>query len=219
MGYKTSYLNWINDQIGKVYDSTNGLKMLELGNQVIRPDKQITETTGKEYFTRLGYDHISVDLNGLHGALAKDLSKLEDFLEYKEYFDVITNAGTIEHVEPYESQHTAFLNVHNSLKIGGIAIHIGPDIEFTKRGHCQYYYDLSFWENITKLSDYEFIDTAILPHTTKSISKWRLYAVKKTGHRFINADELLSKIHVLQGPVGGMYIDGRDKRNPERIKK
>ena len=86
MGYKTSYLNWINDQIGKVYDSTNGLKMLELGNQVIRPDKQITETTGKAYFTRLGYEHTSVDLNGLDGALVKDLSKLEDFTEFKNYF-------------------------------------------------------------------------------------------------------------------------------------
>jgi|TARA_X000000950_G_scaffold218249_1_gene262675 hypothetical protein len=219
MGYKTPYLYWINDQIGKVYNSIDGLKMLELGNQVIRPDKKIYETTGKEYFTRLGYHHISVDLNGLDGALTKDLSKLEDFIEYKEYFDVITNAGTIEHVEPYESQYTAFLNVHNSLKIGGIAIHIGPDIEFTKKGHCQYYYDLSFWENITKLSDYEFIDTAVLPKTSKSISKWRLYAIKKIGDKFISANELLSKIHVLPGPVGGMYIDGADKKNKNRVKK
>ena len=115
MGYKTPYLRWMNEHIGQVYDSVDGLKMLELGNQVIRPDKQIREPTGKLYFTNLGYEHTSVDLNGLDGALIKDLSKLEDFAEYKEYFDVITNAGTIEHVEPFEKQHTAFLNVHNSV--------------------------------------------------------------------------------------------------------
>ena len=58
--------------------------MLELGNQVIRPDKQIPEITGKAYFHRLGYEHTSVDLNGLDGALVKDLSKLEDFTEFNE---------------------------------------------------------------------------------------------------------------------------------------
>ena len=122
MGYKTPYLRWMNEHIGQVYDSVDGLKMLELGNQVIRPDKQIRETTGKLYFTNLGYEHTSVDLNGLDGALIKDLSKLEDFAEYKEYFDVITNAGTIEHVEPFEKQHTAFLNVHNSLTLNCVTL-------------------------------------------------------------------------------------------------
>ena len=185
--------------------------MLELGNQVIRPDKQIPETTGKAYFTRLGYKHTSVDLNGLDGALVKDLSKLEDFTEFKNYFDVITNAGTIEHVEPYESQHTAFLNVHNSLKIGGIAIHIGPELGVTKPGHCQYYYDIPFWDNITNHSDYTFLGTTLL-------SRWRLYAVRKTGDKFIDADQLHSKIHRMEGPKGGMYIDGKDKKARNKLK-
>ena len=211
MGYRTSYLRWINEHISQVYSSVNGLKMLELGNQVIRPDKKISETTGKAYFTRLGYEHTSIDLNGLDGALVKDLSKLQDFSEYKECFDVITNAGTIEHVEPYEAQHTAFLNVHNSLKIGGVAIHIGPDVEFAKRGPCQYYYDLPFWHNITENSDYQFLGTT-------ELSRWRLYAVKKTGNGFIDADKLHSKIHVLPGPIGGMYIDGKHKKDKNRLK-
>ena len=212
MGYKPSYLNWMNDHITPIYPNANGLKMLELGNQVIRPDKQIPETTGKAYFTRLGYKHTSVDLNGLDGALVKDLSKLEDFTEFKNYFDVITNAGTIEHVEPYESQHTAFLNVHNSLKIGGIAIHIGPELGVTKPGHCQYYYDIPFWDNITNHSDYTFLGTTLL-------SRWRLYAVRKTGDKFIDTDQLHSKIHRMEGPKGGMYIDGKHKKDKNRLKK
>jgi|TARA_B110000881_G_scaffold127095_1_gene111628 hypothetical protein len=212
MGYRTSYLNWMNEHIAPTFPNVSGLKMLELGNQVIKPDKRIPETTGKAYYTRLGYEHTSVDLNGLDGALVKDLSNLEHFTEFQNYFDVITNAGTIEHVEPYESQHTAFLNVHNSLKTGGIAIHIGPELGTTKPGHCQYYYDLPFWDNITEHSDYDFLGTCVL-------SRWRLYAVKKTGDKFIDAENLHSKIHRVTGPKGGMYIDGKDKKAQNRLNK
>jgi hypothetical protein len=205
MGYRPPFLVWIDEHITKIFSSTTNLKMLELGNQIIKGGVPNGERTGKAYYTNQGFEHTSVDLNGLDGSLVKDLSNLDDFAEYKDYFDVITNAGTIEHVEPFEAQYTAYLNVHNSLKIGGVALHIGPDINFTKKNHCQYYYDKEFYDTIVENSDYEFLGT-------ENILNWRHYAYRKVGNKFIDKELLLSKIHKTNGPVGGMYIDGKDKK-------
>lgn len=210
MGYNQSYLWWVNAQVDKVYNSVKNLKMLELGNQLIKKSPAIKETTGKDYYTKLGYDHTSIDLNGLNGALKKDLSNLDDFKEYKKYFNVITNSGTTEHVEPFEGQYNAFLNIHNSLKIGGLAIHIVPDVEFSKPGHAQYYYDLNFYDTLVENSDYTYLDTTIL-YTANKKNCWRAYAYKKIGDKFIDKKNLLDNIHILDGPVGGMYVSGKTK--------
>ena len=207
MGLNLKYLNQINEHVNKIYSSTKNLTMLELGNQVINQSAgPITEKTGKEYFTKLGYIHTSIDLNGLDGAEVKDLSKLGDFNEFKEKFDVVTNMGTIEHVEPFESQYTAFLNAHNSLKIGGVIIHQAPEIKVSKKGHAQYYYDLDFWDTIVEHSDCIFLGTTI-------VNKWRQYAYQKTGNAFIDKNLLLSKIYKVRGPVGGMYKTAKDKKS------
>jgi len=204
MGLNIKYIEWINEQVDKVYKDVTNLKMLELGNQIIR-DNVVNFKTGKEYFSNLGYEHISIDLNGLDESLIKDISKEEDFYEFFGYFDVITNCGTLEHVEPFEAQYTGFLNIHNSLKVGGLSTHIAPDIEFSKKGHCQYYYDLNFWNTIVENSDYEFLGTTI-------INNWRHYAMKKIGTKFLNRELFLSKIYKVTGPEGGMYKNPKDKK-------
>lgn len=156
MGLETNYLKFINS----VIDQANGKRMLELGNQSVNHSKR-PEKTGKEYFTNNGFIHISVDRNGLDGAVKKDLRNISEFREYVDSFDVVTNCGVTEHVEPIASQHTVFRIIHDSLKIGGIAFHILPDsdeVENNRWGaHCRFWYNEHFFENLCFLNNYELL--------------------------------------------------------------
>src|SRR3989338_5277340 len=76
MGLQLEYINFINETCALAgFQRATGLKMCELGNQQIRKSAaRITKAkTGKEYFSSLGYDHTSIDRNGLDGALPLDL--------------------------------------------------------------------------------------------------------------------------------------------------
>ena len=166
MGLHLSYINFINSSNDKVYGlDTKGLKMLELGDQIVKRKSGISERTGKDYFTNLGYDHISVDLNGKRGSLIKDLTKPTDFNEWPEYFDILTNSGTTEHVETFESQYDCFKILHDCVKVGGLMIHLIPDIEALNQGHfvnhCNYYYSEKFFNELALNSNYTILEN---PH-------------------------------------------------------
>ena len=161
MGLKKFYLDYILESITMSIGDLTGKKMLELGDQEVKGDS-IPERTGKEYFENRGIFHTSVDLNGLHGAIKIDLSKPAKTPEWVSYFDIITNAGTSEHVEPKQGQFECFRNVHTWLKVGGIAIHVVPNVidlegEGLWNDHCNNYYSQSFFELLAKNNDYEII--------------------------------------------------------------
>jgi hypothetical protein len=167
MGLHLSYINFINSSIEKVYGlDTRDLKILELGDQIVKRKSGIAERTGKEYFTNLGYDHISVDLNGKRGSLIKDLTKPTDFNEWPEYFDILTNSGTTEHVEPFESQYDCFKILHDCVKVGGLMIHLIPDIEPLNQGyfvnHCNYYYSEKFFNDLASNCNYTILENKIM---------------------------------------------------------
>ena len=141
--------------------------MLELGDQVIvntdrSPFDHIAENTGKEYFENRGVHHTSVDLNGLHGAVQADLSKPILITDWRGAFDIITNAGTSEHVSPFEGQYQCFKNIHDCLKKAGIAVHLVPDIDELKqhghwRNHCNFYYSHNFFVLLAELNGYTLL--------------------------------------------------------------
>ena len=128
MGLRKCYLDPMVQVMINHFSDLHGKLMLELGDQVIS-DEDVSEKTGKEYFGNLGIHHASFDLNGLHGAIPVDLSRPVNNPEWKNHFDIVTNAGTIEHVEPKIGQYECFRNVHNWMKTGGISIHLAPDID------------------------------------------------------------------------------------------
>jgi len=161
MGLRYEYLKYIYDNINNTLGKIQGKYMLELGNQHIM-DNSISEKTGKEYFKNLGLKHISVDINGLDGALPLDLRKPEQFIKWHNYFDIITNAGTTEHIEPKNFQYDCFSIVHNCLKLKGIAIHFLPDInELNKKGcwkgHCFNYYSYDFFKILSERNNYKLV--------------------------------------------------------------
>jgi hypothetical protein len=166
MGLEPSYLNFIESSIDKGLGAVKGCHMLELGDQVIF-DNNIAEETGKDYFVKRGFEHVSVDINGLHGAVIRDLTKPEQFIDWHSSYDVLTNSGTSEHVEPFESQYECFKIIHDCIKVGGIAIHMVPDQhERDKHGawkdHCRYYYSESFFGLLAKECEYELISNTVI---------------------------------------------------------
>lgn len=167
MGLNTTYLGFIESSTNKVF--SNGvlkLRMLELGDQVV-VDSTISERTGKDYFTNRGYEHVSVDINGLHGALVRDLTRPEQFHDWHGSWDIVTNSGTTEHVEPFSSQYECFGIIHDCLKVGGIAIHLLPDVhEHDAHGawknHCRFFYSGAFFELLAQECAYELLSNRVI---------------------------------------------------------
>ena len=121
MGLRIQYIKYGNRFIKSEFKRHKGLSMLELGNQTIRrSSKHDLPKTGKKYFESLGMHHTSVDLNGLDGAIALNLSKPIINPNWVNHFDVVTNFGTTEHVEPYEAQYACFRNIHNFMAVNGL---------------------------------------------------------------------------------------------------
>jgi len=168
MGLKRNLVNLITDITLQDYPKLSRINILELGNQEVRSGEGFFEKTGKEYWTNQGLNHVSVDLNGKNGALKKDLTEIDQFLEFQNKFEVVYNSGTTEHVEPYESQYEAFRIIDFCTKVNGFMFHSVPEI--TNRdnngiweAHCHYYYSKEFFDNLAKECNYELLYLKVLP--------------------------------------------------------
>src|SRR5215208_2927692 len=94
--------------------------MLELGNKF----NEQAGSSYKDWFTRnYGIEHVSVDINGLNGALALDLREPLAPLAGR-VFDMVTNIGTSEHVG--ESQACVWKNMWDHLALGGHLVSVTP---------------------------------------------------------------------------------------------
>jgi SAM-dependent methyltransferase len=175
MGLKREHLLFIDRSLKRTFgDCTQGKRMMELGDQSIFSEVgwKISAQTGKEYFTQKGFGHVSIDLNAAHGALPYDLSLPISRHDWVDGFDIVTNAGTSEHVEPFSGQYECFRNIHRWVKPGGTMIHLVPDVETLERDgawkdHCRYYYSRAFfsmlaWENGYRIKDNASIDGLIV---------------------------------------------------------
>lgn len=166
MGLKREFIEFIESCANQTIGELNGKKMLEFGDQIIT-DESIPEKTGKLYFSNIGVEHVSVDLSGQHGALKLDLSKPQQFSRWRGYFDIVTNAGTSEHVEPTSAQYECFLVIHNALKVGGVAVHLVPDINELESkgcwsGHCNNYYSHEFFVMLAKNNNYRLVASTVM---------------------------------------------------------
>lgn len=166
MALNQAYLKYIHESIVDTLGGLKGKTMLELGNQEIR-DKAIPEKIGKEYFENRGVEHTSIDLNGLDGALKLDLTKPEQFMRWHGYFDIVTNAGTSEHVEPKPAQYECFLIMHNCLRVGGVIIHLVPDAKELKekgcrKGHCTNFYSHEFFIMLANSNGYKVVSLRMI---------------------------------------------------------
>jgi hypothetical protein len=165
MAYLQEYLDFVNDSINLEYYSTQGLSMFELGNQRFAFPSDYS--TGKQYFTERGMDHTSVDINGEDGALPLDLRCPELFTEFRCKYDIVTNLGVTEHVEPIEKQYECFSIIHDVVKPGGIMIHMVPDVEELDvsgawHRHCNVYYRKEFFTRLVEHCDYTMLESKVI---------------------------------------------------------
>jgi len=128
------------------------MEFLEIGDQDVifgeNKGRKMRDIEGP-YYTKWE----SVDLHKREGVTIKDLS-VEHTDEY--LWDVISNFGTSEHVEPKKGHYNCWKNIHMWTKIGGYSIHEIPEIGSWK-GHCRFYYDFDFFKNFEKIG-YVIID-------------------------------------------------------------
>jgi hypothetical protein len=163
MGYNVPQWDFLHKCLNKYFDIFDGKLMLELGNQRIKKEllkrDKIKNNVAKKFFETMGFKHTSFDYNGLDGSVATDLSK-EISSKYFNKYDVITNSGTTEHVEPYDKQYECFKNIHMCCKKGGIFIHIIPQFGGFKN-HCQIYYTEDFFKDLASSNNYEILDLEV----------------------------------------------------------
>jgi hypothetical protein len=139
----------------------NGKRMLELGYQDVIDSPSISEKTGEEYYRNRGVEHYTIDLYDKRSPYQFDLTKPFP-PTWKNWYDIITNTGTTEHVEPKSGQYQAFKNVHDCLKVGGLFISVLPCINTLKlygawEGHSNYFYSFEFVRMLAEENDYTIV--------------------------------------------------------------
>lgn len=134
------------------------LSVVELGDQIWKSDLDIRYPAKKYYENLNVLEHVSIDINGLNGALKLDLNK-DLPMEFHNRFDIVTNYGTSEHVS---NQSSVFKNIHNLCKENGIMIHVVPYINNWPK-HCEYKYDVTFFEKLIFKNKYKMLSLKVLP--------------------------------------------------------
>lgn len=127
----------------------------------ISPDFVISagnQWPAKEYFPLTGANHKSIDMNCKDGSLYIDLrlpiEDGDDDYGVLDWADLIFDAGTSEHVS---NQYTNWKNAHDICRVGGYMVHILPHIGYWK-GHCEYKYDVIFFEKLSEIMNYQIIE-------------------------------------------------------------
>ena len=148
MGVTRQTLDFLNNSL-RIY-LPNYKSIVELGDQQFMccsPFEEFSYT--KPYYEKNGKFYTSIDINCKGGSLPLDLNK--DINIGK--FDVVTNIGTLEHVDNF---YMGFKNMHNLCEIGGLMIHVSPKIGHWPN-HGLNYIDCEFFERLNKLCGYELL--------------------------------------------------------------
>ena len=179
----------------------NNKLMLELGDQLLNGNKIFNGLKkgcpAKEFYTKEGYNHTSVDWNGKNGSIKVDLTK--PYTKFINSFDIITNHGTTEHVH---NQYSLFKNLHEWAKVGCIFLHCVPldseehNKQYVNYGwlppHGDFEYSSKFWEELCKELGYELIiskgNLVRNPADSFPINYYSLHLIKK-----VNDTEFISK--------------------------
>lgn len=142
----------------------------------------------QKYYRGLGQTVESIDITGCQESIKHDLRKPLKM----DRFDLISQHGTLEHVETRKGFYLAHKHLHAVLKLGGIIIHENPKTGNWK-GHGNHYLTQDFYLDLAVLMDYNVL--AIGEHSAMSNTKdgWNIYCVFQiidiTQKKFISEEE------------------------------
>lgn len=131
---------------------------------------------------------MSIDLNGEDGAIVVDLDQPVPST-FVERFDVVTNYGTLEHVN---NQFQAWKNVHHMCRIGGVMIHsLTPPGHWPRHG--RYYYSQDFVIGLAKSCEYDIVNltqrNCYAEHTCGLDKDLILVAYLKSDDKFVPKEQ------------------------------
>lgn len=133
----------------------SGLKMAELGNQLVRGEilqrPHRDDIAAKLIFEAMGVIHTSFDVNGKNGALKMDLSQ-PITEQHRNAYDMVTNFGTSEHVE--RSQYWVWRNIHDMCRAGGWMLHGIPEVG-SWPNHGKWHYTMPRVLNLASACGYD----------------------------------------------------------------
>lgn len=207
-----------------------------------RPNKTaLSDETGIEtylvskfLFEKLGVEHVSADINGQDGALKIDLTKdfryqpqsksvnlyndpgakleVGEYSKYFEYFDVVTNCGTTEHVDNQNghNNYMAWKNLHNLLRVGGLHFSSLPAIGYWPE-HCNIYYNCDFFDKLADFCNYKLLYNKIISSPDQFISETgkpepniRAAFIKMKDSKFLLEEEFNSFVRIVNRPFYAM---------------
>jgi hypothetical protein len=134
----------------ELFDPLVGSSILELGNK--KKSAGDVTFTYKDVFKSLGFRHVSVDTNGLDGALPKDLRKPLNLGT----FDMVSNIGTSEHVSEndWDGQVACWRNIVEAMHVGSVLVAITPRPGSWLR-HGTWYPHKEFYTELARLNGME----------------------------------------------------------------
>jgi hypothetical protein len=191
MGITTASLNRLNKF--NLLDRNRKYRMLELGCQNIYDNSYegvSNQMIAKNYFTSLGVEHTSWDITGCQCSEKIDLRDILYLSKYGQ-FDVITDYGTLEHVENIEKGgfYEAYSNIHSLCKEGGLMIHESPAIGHWI-GHGFNYVSQEFFIQLAKDNGYNVLEITMEYAMGNTTDAGLICCVleKKSNNNFISKD-------------------------------
>lgn len=146
----------------------NAKTMLELGSQNTYFDCE-PMGVAKDYYTKQGFEHYSLDANGEYDSEMVDLATVLNL----EPCDIVTDFGTSEHVSNY---YNCWLNKHNGCNIGGLIISENPKVN-NWHGHGFHYLTKEFYSELCKVAGYELIQVGEHAAMGNVTDGWNVYGV------------------------------------------
>ena len=108
-----------------------------------------TAPASRLFWTSIGLDYATIDLDGYRDSIALDLNSDEVPDNLRQQFDLVVNTGTTEHVA---NQAQAFRIIHDLTRVGGIMFHEVPAGSWN---HGLINYTPKFFMLLHKQNDYE----------------------------------------------------------------
>jgi hypothetical protein len=188
------------------YYLNNTKSIVELGNQTFTNEcivKYPTDLNGfthktpvKLYCEKIGINHTSIDITGLDNSLAFDLNLPTIPLDNK--FDLVTNFGTTEHIEP--NQYEPFLHIHNLCSDGGIMIHEVPAVGHW-HGHCRFYYDEEFFSFLSEKNNYTILEMFRVNYNGPGDLLFVSLRKNNSNDFMSDKEQLKNKIHISEATI------------------
>jgi hypothetical protein len=120
--------------------------------------------SARQFWTWLGFDYASIDIDGSPGSIPLDLNYDNLRASMKGKFQLVTNYGTTEHVT---NQLNAFKIIHNLTSHGGIMIHSVPAQGMFNHGLVNY--NPKFFWMLSRSNGYRWLHMDLSPGTAISL--------------------------------------------------